>query len=80
MQIEEVFLRDKSNWIKMEKAMVDVIESWQGTAHNLFVAGDIRLAGKTGTAQIKSLFEDDLTVKEEYSDIRKDKEKLEQRN
>ena len=73
--LEEVILSDKSNWIKMEKAMVDVIESWQGTAHNLFVEGDIRLAGKTGTAQIKSLFEDDLSVKEEYSDIRKDKEK-----
>ena len=73
--LEEVILSDKSNWIKMEKAMVDVIESWRGTAHNLFVEGDIRLAGKTGTAQIKSLFEDDLSVKEEYSDIRKDKEK-----
>ena len=73
--LEEVILSEESNWIKMEKAMVDVIESWQGTAHNLFVEGDIRLAGKTGTAQIKSLFEDDLSVKEEYSDIRKDKEK-----
>ena len=73
--LEEVILSEESNWIKMEKAMVDVIESWQGTAHNLFVEGDIRLAGKTGTAQIKSLFEDDLSVKEEYSDIRKAKEK-----
>ena len=59
----------------MEEAMVDVIESWQGTAHNLFVIGDVKLAGKTGTAQIKSLFEDDLTVKEEYTEIRKEEEK-----
>ena len=71
----EILLKDISDWMTMEKAMVDVIESWQGTAHNLFVEGDLRLAGKTGTAQIKSLFEDDLTVKEEYLDIRKDKEK-----
>jgi penicillin-binding protein 2 len=29
-------------------------------------------AGKTGTAQIKSLTEEDLTVQEEYEDVRKD--------
>ena len=59
----------------MEEAMVGVIESWNGTAHNLFVEGQQSLAGKTGTAQIKSLSEGKLTVKEEYEKVRKDEKK-----
>ena len=70
-----VSLSDKSNWKKMEEAMVGVIESWNGTAHNLFAEGQQSIAGKTGTAQIKSLSEGKLTVKEEYEKVRKDEKK-----
>ena len=31
-----------------------------------------KIAGKTGTAQIKSLTDEELTVKEEYEDIRQE--------
>jgi len=70
-----VSLSDKSNWKKMEDAMVRVIESWNGTAHNLFVEGQQTIAGKTGTAQIRSLSEGELTAKEEYEDVRRDEKK-----
>ena len=50
--------------------MISVIKSWNGTAHNLYKQGGISIAGKTGTAQIKSLIDQDLTVKEEYEGVR----------
>jgi penicillin-binding protein 2 len=52
--------------------MVSVINSWNGTAHNLYEERLVNIAGKTGTAQIKSLTEEDLTVQEEYEGVRKD--------
>ena len=52
--------------------MIQVIQSWNGTAHNLYDEDGIVIAGKTGTAQIKSLTDQDLTVREEYKEIRDD--------
>ncbi len=63
-------LKDKENWQIIENSMISVINSWNGTAHNLYKEGGITIAGKTGTAQIKSLIDQDLTVKEEYEGIR----------
>ena len=63
-------LNKKENWEEIEKSMVAVINSWNGTAHNLYKEKGIRIAGKTGTAQIKSLVDQELTVKEEYEGIR----------
>ena len=63
-------LNKKENWDAIEKSMIAVINSWNGTAHNLYKEGGIKIAGKTGTAQIKSLVDQDLTVKEEYEGIR----------
>ena len=54
----------------IEKSMIAVINSWNGTAHNLYKEGGLRIAGKTGTAQIRSLVDQELTVKEEYEGIR----------
>ena len=50
--------------------MIAVINSWNGTAHNLYREGGLTIAGKTGTAQIKSLVDQELTVKEEYEGVR----------
>ena len=50
--------------------MIAVINSWNGTAHNLYKEGGLNIAGKTGTAQIKSLVDQELTVQEEYEGIR----------
>ena len=63
-------LSTEKNWETIEKSMISVINSWNGTAHNLYKEGGITIAGKTGTAQIKSLIDQELTVKEEYEDIR----------
>ena len=66
----EVEIQDKSNWNKLEDAMEAVTNSWYGTAYNLSLTGKIKIVGKTGTAQIKSLTEEDLSVREEYEGIR----------
>ncbi len=63
-------LSQKENWQAIENSMISVISSWNGTAHNLYKEGGITIAGKTGTAQIKSLIDQELTVKEEYEGIR----------
>ena len=63
-------LNKKENWEAIEKSMISVIRSWNGTAHNLYEEDGITIAGKTGTAQIKSLIDQELTVKEEYEGIR----------
>ena len=63
-------LSEEKNWETIEKSMISVINSWNGTAHNLYKEGGITIAGKTGTAQIKSLIDQELTVKEEYEGIR----------
>ncbi|MDA9729832.1 penicillin-binding protein 2 [SAR86 cluster bacterium] len=59
----KINLKDETNWEKIEKSMIEVINSPNGTANNI---KDTRylIAGKTGTAQIKS-YED-----QEYEDIR----------
>ena len=68
----EVKIENPLHWNIIEKSMISVINSWNGTAHNLYQEGGITIAGKTGTAQIKSLIDQDLTVREEYEGIRKD--------
>jgi len=59
----KINLKNETNWEKIEKSMIEVINSPNGTANNI---KDTRyvIAGKTGTAQIKS-YED-----QEYEDIR----------
>jgi len=59
----KINLKDESNWEKIEKSMIEVINSPNGTANNIKDARYV-IAGKTGTAQIKS-YED-----QEYEDIR----------
>ena len=66
----EVELEKEIHWEIIESSMVAVINSWNGTAHNLFRDNGVKIAGKTGTAQIKSLTDQELTVREEYQDVR----------
>ena len=68
----DVNISDEDNWTIIEQSMIQVIQSWNGTAHNLYDEDGIVIAGKTGTAQIKSLTDQDLTVREEYQEIRDD--------
>jgi penicillin-binding protein 2 len=59
----KINLKDEANWEKIEKSMIEVINSPNGTANNIKDSRYV-IAGKTGTAQIKS-YED-----QEYEDIR----------
>ena len=59
----KIKLKDETNWKKIEKSMIEVINSPNGTANNIKDSRYV-IAGKTGTAQIKS-YED-----QEYEDIR----------
>ena len=68
--LNDVRIGNEKNWEIIEESMISVIQSWNGTAHNLFDENGITIAGKTGTAQIKSLTDQELTVREEYEDIR----------
>ncbi len=61
---------DSDDWEKLQDSMSKVVSAWNGTAHNLTFFGKTKIAGKTGTAQIKSLTDEGLTVKEEYEGIR----------
>ena len=71
----QVKIKEKRNWKKLEESMISVIRSWNGTAHNIFNIESALIAGKTGTVQIKSLTEENLTVQEEYKSIRQDVKK-----
>ena len=68
----QIEIKEERNWKKLEESMISVIRSWNGTAHNIYNPEDFLIAGKTGTAQIKSLTEENLTVQEEYENVRKD--------
>ena len=70
--ISDIKIKNDKHWNIIEKSMISVIESWNGTAHNLYDKDGVPMAGKTGTAQIRSLVDQELSVKEEYKDIRKD--------
>ena len=54
---KKIELKNNENWDLIKKALVSVVESNKGTAHNLFDP-EKRIAGKTGTAQVKSLIND----------------------
>ncbi|MFL2754032.1 MAG: penicillin-binding protein 2 [Gammaproteobacteria bacterium] len=51
---ELIQISDKKNWDRIESALIGVVEASNGTAQNIF-KNNIRIAGKTGTAQVKSI-------------------------
>ena len=68
--INNIEIQDIANWDLILDSMKAVTNSWYGTAYNLSQFGKTKIAGKTGTAQIKSLTEETLSVREEYEGIR----------
>ena len=66
----EVELANENDWQRLEDSLSSVVSAWNGTAFNLTEFGRVKIAGKTGTAQIKSLIDEELTAKEEYEGIR----------
>jgi len=53
--IHSIELNKIDRWAKMESALVDVVSAKNGTAHKIYDSNMTTIAGKTGTAQIKSI-------------------------
>ena len=53
---KNISLNDDKNWKRIEKSLLGVVEAKNGTANNIYDK-NIRIAGKTGTAQVKSIIE-----------------------
>ena len=61
---KKIVLKDKKNLDYIQDALIAVVESDTGTANNIYDS-ELRIAGKTGTAQVKSILDD-----KKYQEIR----------
>ena len=57
--LEDVKLRRSSDWERLHKAMEDVMHGRMGTARRSGADSTYRIAGKTGTAQVKGIKQDE---------------------
>ena len=68
----EIPVRNPANWKRTIKAMEDVMHAARGTARRVGAEARYRIAGKTGTAQVRSLGEeeeyDEETIEERFRD------------
>ena len=55
----EIPNKDPRNWERVIKAMVDVMHGNRGTARAVGADAQYRIAGKTGTAQVRGLGQDE---------------------
>nr|VFK45375.1 MAG: penicillin-binding protein 2 [Candidatus Kentron sp. TC] len=60
-----VSTRDPANWDRIIDAMIDVVHGTTGTAHEMCLDCAYQVAGKTGTAQVFSLGQNEKYNKEE---------------
>ncbi len=58
-QVAEGGVSKKSNWLQVNKAMVNVVHGLRGTANRINRGLTYRIAGKTGTAQVYSIAQDE---------------------
>jgi len=70
VMLEDVQINRDSDWDKLHKAMIDVMHGKKGTARRSGANSRYKIAGKTGTAQVKGIKQD-----EEY-DAEKTAERL----
>nr|VFJ45468.1 MAG: penicillin-binding protein 2 [Candidatus Kentron sp. DK] len=59
MRADTITASDDSNWDQIIKAMADVVHGPRGTARKVGIGCNYRMAGKTGTAQVFSLDQDE---------------------
>jgi len=57
--VETITVNNQDNWDAVIKAMIDVVHSARGTARKIGADSPYRIAGKTGTAQVFGLDEDE---------------------
>jgi len=69
---DDIVLSDPTHWDQVIQAMVDVVHSRHGTARKMSRGVDYIIAGKTGTAQVKSIKQgevyDENKIAERYRD------------
>ncbi len=59
LTLDNIELKRDSDWNKVHKAMVDVMHGRLGTARRSGANSSYQMAGKTGTAQIKGIKQDE---------------------
>jgi len=67
LQLSEVPINDPGNWQRIEKAMTMVVHSAHGTARRISHGLDYQIAGKTGTAQVFGIKQDEEYVAEDIT-------------
>lgn len=56
---ETVAIQSRANWQRIKHAMTQVIHGWRGTARGISHGLEYKMAGKTGTAQVFSIAQDE---------------------
>lgn len=56
---DDIVMEDPEDWDKMHKAMHDVVHGKRGTARATGAGSKFKMAGKTGTAQVKGIAQDE---------------------
>lgn len=67
IQLHQVPIQDPGNWWRIDRAMVRSVEEPAGTARSISRGLQYRIAGKTGTAQVFGLAQDQEYVEEEIA-------------
>jgi len=69
---EPVTIVNRENWVKVLNAMKDVVHHWRGTARRIGTDSKYKIGGKTGTAQVFTVKQneeyDEDTVAEKLKD------------
>ena len=68
VQLDTVRLADESYWDEIHQAMSDVVNDERGTARAISIGSPVRIAGKTGTAQVFSIGQDEEYEAEEVAE------------
>lgn len=66
-QVNQVPVNDEGNWWRIERAMTNVIHSAHGTARRLSTGLQYKMAGKSGTAQVFTIAQDEEYDAEEIA-------------
>lgn len=70
--MQEIALHDEAHWQEIFSAMQDVVHSARGTAKRIGEDAPYHIAGKTGTAQVFSIAQEETYEEDEISEKLKD--------
>ena len=69
---EDIVLKNPNDWERMHQAMVDVVHGLRGTARVVGYGAKYKVAGKTGTAQVFSVPQDEEYNEDEIAERLRD--------